>query len=129
IKLLKIYVLAVAACLSITAMAQQTTGLPDDDLHVPMVDELLVPLTSLEKANDTVKKKMQQMAREYTPTWQHVAGEINLLPFFEQIPAPVKSLPAARNIDEDGYYDPFIDRMKLFQKQLGEEARKSSTIL
>ena len=41
----------------------------------------------------------------------------------------MKSLPAARNIDEDGYYDPFIDRMKMFQKQLEEEARKNSTIL
>ena len=128
-KRLKIYILAVATCLSITALAQQTTELPDDDLHVPMVDDLLVSLTPLEKSSDTVKKKMQQMASEYTPTYKHVAGEINLLPFFEQIPAPVKSLPAARNIDEDGYYDPFIDRMKMFQKQLGEEARKNSTLL
>ena len=119
-KRLKIYILAVATCLSITALAQQTTKLPNDDLHVPMVDDLLVSLTPLEKSSDTVKKKMQQMASEYTPTYKHVAGEINLLPFFEQIPAPVKSLPAARNIDEDGYYDPFIDRMKMFQKQLGE---------
>ena len=77
-KLLKIYVLAVAACLSITAMAQQTTELPDDDLNVPLVDDLLVPLTSLEKSSDTVKKKMQQMARDYVPTYKHVAGEINL---------------------------------------------------
>jgi hypothetical protein len=128
-KLLKIYVLAVAACLSITAMAQQTTKLPDDDLHVPLVDDLLVSLTPLEKSSDTVKKKMQQMASEYTPAYKHIAGEINLLPFFEQIPAPVKSLPVARNIDEDGYYDPYIDRMKMFQKQLGEEARKNSTLL
>lgn len=129
-KLLKIYVLAVAGCLSITAMAQQTTELPgDDDLHVPLGDDLLVPITSLEKSGDTVKKKMRQMASEYTTTYKHVAGEINLLPFFEQIPAPVASLPAARNIDEDGYYDPFIDRMKMFQEQLGEEARKNSTLL
>jgi len=118
-KLLKIYILAVAGCLSITAMAQQTTELTEDDL----------PLTQLEKSGDTVKKKMQQMASEYMPTYNHVAGEINLLPFFEQIPAPEKSLPAARNIDEDGYYDPFIDRMKMFQKQMAEEARKNSTIL
>lgn len=128
-KPLNIYVLAVATCLSITAMAQQTTALPDDDLNVPLVDDLLVPLTSLEKSSDTVRRKMQQMAREYTPTYEPVAGEINLLPFFEQIPAPVASLPKARNIDEDVYYDPFIDRMKMFQEQLGEEARKNSTIL
>ena len=81
-KLLKIYLLAVAACLSITAMAQQTTELPDDDLNIPLVDDLLVPLVSLEKSSDTIKKKMQQMASEYTPTYNHVAGEINLLPFF-----------------------------------------------
>jgi hypothetical protein len=128
-KSLKIYVLAVASCLSMTVMAQQTTQLPDDDLHVPLVDDLLVPLTPLEKSRDTVKKKIQQMALEYAPTYNHVAGEINLLPFFEQIPAPVVSLPVARNIDEDGYYDPFIDRMKMFQKQLGEVARKNSTLL
>ncbi len=128
-KLLKIYVLPLAVCLSITAVAQQTAKLPDDDLHVPLVDDLLIPLTQLEKSKDTVKKKMQQMAREYTPAYQPIAGEINLLPFFEQIPAPVASLPAARNIDEDGYYDPFIDRMKMFKEQLGEEARKNSTLL
>jgi len=128
-KVVKIYILALAACVSITAMAQQTTALPDDDLHVPLVDDQLVPLTRLEKSSDTVKKKMQQMAREYTPTYKHVAGEINLLPLFEQIPEPVASLPKARNIDEDGYYDPFIDRMEMFKKQLGEEARKNSTIL
>ena len=128
-KLLKLFLLAFAACLSITTIAQQTTALPDEDLVIPLVDDLLVPLTSLEKSRDTVKKKMQQMAREYTPTYQHIAGEINLLPLFEQIPAPVASLPAARNIDEDGYYDPFIDRMETFKKQLAEEARKNSTML
>ena len=77
--MLKIYVLAVAGCLSLTAMAQQTTEPPNDDLHVSLVDDLLVSLTPLEKSSDTVKKKMQQMAREYTPTYKHVAGEINLL--------------------------------------------------
>jgi hypothetical protein len=120
-KFLKIYILAVAACLCITVLAQQNTALPDDDL--------LIPLVSLEKSSDTLKKKMQQMAREYTPTYKHIAGEINLLPFFEQIPAPVASLPKARNIDEDGYYDPFINSMEIFKKQLGEEARKNSTYL
>ncbi len=127
-KLLKIYALAVATCLSITAMAQQTTTLPDDDLHVPLVDDLLVPMVSLQKSGDTVKKKMRQMAREYTPVYKHVAGEINLLPFFEQIPEPVASLPKARNIDEDGYYDPFIERMETFKKQLAEVARRNSTL-
>ena len=128
-KLLKIYILAISSCFYTMAMAQQTTRLPDDDLIVPLVDDLLIPLKSLEKSHDTVAKKIQQMAREYTPTYQHVAGEINLLPFFEQIPAPVPGLPAARNIDEDGYYDPFVDRMEVFKKQLAEEARRNSTIL
>jgi hypothetical protein len=128
-KFLKIYIWAFAACLSIPALAQQTAALPDDDLHVPLVDDLLVPLAPLQKSSDTVKMKMRQMAREYTPSYQHVAGEINLLPFFEQIPEPVAILPKARNIDEDGYYDPFIDRMEMFKKQLGEEARKTSTYL
>jgi hypothetical protein len=128
-KVLSIFITGIAIMFSLAATAQQTTALPDDDLNVPLVDDLLVPLTPLEKTKDSVKKVMRQMAREYTPSYEHVAGEINLLPLFEQVPAPVQSLPKARDIDEDGYYDPFIDRMEMFKKQLQEDARKTSSIL
>ncbi|MEI9945100.1 MAG: hypothetical protein WDN26_12890 [Chitinophagaceae bacterium] len=130
-KSLKIYFLLPAVLLGMNTMAQQTIKepvvktaalSPDDDEY------LIVPIPPLVKA-DTIKKEIEQLAREYTPTYKHQPGEINLLPFFEQVPTPVNSLPAARNIDEDHYYDPFIDRMKTFQKQLAEEARKNSTIL
>ncbi|MCX6319432.1 MAG: hypothetical protein NTW29_19300 [Bacteroidetes bacterium] len=67
-----------------------------------------------------LQKEDARMAKEYRPGYQHKPGEMNLFPVFEDIPAPVPSLPEAKTVNFDQKYRAFIDRVEVMMKQLSD---------
>lgn len=138
-KFIKLSILGIAMCCTLSSMAQQqapkkyTTaniGLPTPPQKAgeeqPEPSEIPFPF---KKQADSVKQIIDKLAKEYTPQYKHVAGDINLLPYLNDVPVPEYRLPQAKELDADAYYDPFIDKMKMLQKQLEEEIKKNSSIM
>ncbi|WP_276501442.1 hypothetical protein [Terrimonas pollutisoli] len=56
--------------------------------------------------------------KSYQPGYNHKPGEMNLFPIWEEIPAPVPSLPEAVQTNFDKYQN-YIDKVEMMKKQLG----------
>lgn len=71
----------------------------------------------------TIRKMQQeeeQMKLNYKPGYQHKPGEMNLFPLFEEIPAPVPSLPEAKQTNIDQKYPGFVNRVEVMKQQLSD---------
>ncbi len=66
--------------------------------------------------------------KEWTPNSKGKHADIDLLPLMEEAPAPVYTLPTEGQIDIDAKFDPYIKKIELQQKQLGEMLAKNSKL-
>ena len=67
-----------------------------------------------------VRKEDAALAKTFRSGNSRKPGETNLLPIWEEIPAPVPSLPESKNVDFEGRYGAFVARVEMFQKQLSD---------
>lgn len=66
------------------------------------------------------KKAEEQLLKSYQPGYAHKPGEMNLLPLWDDIPAPVPTLPEAKQVNFDSRYNSYISRVEVQQKQLAD---------
>ncbi len=81
------------------------------------VDEMTVKLKAWIAET---KRSQEQMERDYKASYQHKPGEMNLFPLWEEIPAPVPSLPEASQVNFEMKYGAFISKVEMQKKQLSD---------
>ncbi|MFC0772672.1 hypothetical protein [Terrimonas alba] len=136
----KIFVVAVACMVFATSsFSQQRSAIPDEALDGMLakfreiqvkraaekemekileqaIDEMMVKLKTWIANNE---KEEAQFKKNYQPGYNHKPGEMNLFPIWEEIPAPVPSLPEAVQTNFDKYQN-YIDKVEMMKKQLGD---------
>lgn len=81
------------------------------------VDEAMAKLKTWIANN---QKAEAQLVSNYKPGYRHKPGEMNLFPVWEEIPAPIPSLPEAKQTNFDSKYKSYIDKVELLKKQLSD---------
>lgn len=71
------------------------------------------------------KKHQQEIAnKSYKPGYTHKPGEINLFPIWEEIPAPIPSLPEAAKVNFQSKYQSYIDKVTMLKKQMSDAVQQ-----
>lgn len=86
------------------------------DFEAALDKALAVRFAAIQK----MQQEDEQLKRDYRPGYQHKPGEMNLFPIFEDIPAPVPSLPEAKTINFEQKYQAYIDRVEMMKNQLSD---------
>lgn len=95
----------------------------------------MMRLEQVEKENDEIvnaytrhlqewlagqKRQTTASLAAYQPGYKHTAADMNLFPLWEEIPAPVPSLPEASKVNFEVKYQAYIRKVELFQKQMSD---------
>ncbi len=110
---------------ALTAMFRKFKEIKDPKIAVKEVEKKLE--TSMGKKYQELqnwlaanKKEEDQLLRDYTPTYKHKQGDMNLYPIWEEIPSPIPSLPEASQVNFDAKYKSYESKVEMQQKQLSD---------
>src|SRR6266513_3090705 len=76
---------------------------------------------SVARINESLSaSQSEEPWKDYVPAYQHKPGDMNLLPFLEEVPSPVYILPQAAQTDVNARFDPYFKKIESQQKQIAD---------
>ena len=104
--------------------AETILKLVESDPNIKAVRDQLISAVS----QSLSVKETSEPWKEYTATYQHKTGDLNLLPLMEQAPSPIAILEAAAQADAQAPFNSYIEEIKSKDKQLAEQMAKNNKI-
>src|SRR5215471_11177754 len=98
-----------------TPSAETIVKLIESDPKIKAVRDQLI------SAVNQSTKETSEPWKEYTATYSHKPGDLNLFPLMEQAPSPIDSLAAAAQPSADAPFNSYIDEIKSKDRQLSEQ--------
>ena len=127
----RLIILAIILLACTIAMAQTSKPVIASKKPVPSYDPSTEKNTVSKIAE--AKKIMADNTREITEATKQQNykpspkdAKLNVIPFFSEIPDPIASFSAAKNIDVNVKYDPFLQKIEAEKKQFAEIAVKQN---
>ncbi|TMI77871.1 MAG: DUF4175 domain-containing protein, partial [Bacteroidetes bacterium] len=104
--------------------AETILKLVESDPNIKAVRDQLISAVS----QSLSVKETSEPWKEYTATYQHNPGDLDLLPLMENAPSPVANLVIASQPEAEAPFNSYIEEIKSKDKQLAEQMAKNNKI-